>query len=144
MFQLWIMADPYSSKCGKVPIFGSKSLILISYQQNQHVFSSIKRGQESALFVFMRLVYFFVLLSLYPLMLIYYMSSIRPHTRQPIKKKKGIKLHICTELILPLWCSQSSFPVVTLLHSLCASLKEEKFKCSPIHWSHLTNEHEAW
>lgn len=73
-----------------------------------------------------------------------FISSIRPPTRQPIYKNKTNKKSkncIFALSFLPLCSSLSTFPVVTLLHSLCAYLKEDNFKHSLIRWSHLTNEH---
>lgn len=55
------------------------------YQKNQHIVIANKKELESALFLFMwreeRHAYIF---SFYPFILINYMSSIGPHTRQPI------------------------------------------------------------
>lgn len=57
-FQLHIMADPLLAKVKRFQYFEVnhiETLILTPYQQNQHIFSSNKRGIESTLIKFMGL-----------------------------------------------------------------------------------------
>lgn len=113
-------------------------MLLISLLEELSVSSACK---QSLKYLQHLVIYLFIHLLL--LSFLYITWTVSGFMLDNLCPKKCMNVGICKELILPLGSSQLSFPLVTLLHSLHACLKEGKFKHSLIQWSHLTNEHEA-
>lgn len=114
-------------------------MLLISLLEELSVSSACK---QSLKYLQHLVIYLFIHLLL--LSFLYITWTVSGFMLDNLCPKKCMNVGICKELILPLGSSQLSFPLVTLLHSLHACLKEGKFKHSLTHWSHLINEHEAW